>query len=44
MDSSPPPFPLPLASRFERGSGTKYEVPVELQYTIVNVEETLLDQ
>ena len=30
--------------RFERGNVDKFEVPPELQYTIVNMEETILDQ
>ena len=30
--------------RNERGDVDKFEVPPELQYTIVNMEETILDQ
>ena len=40
---SPSP-PHPPARRFERGNVDKFEMPPELQYTIVNMEETLLDQ
>ena len=38
-------FFIPFSTRrWERGNVDKFKVPPGLQYTIVNVEETLIDQ
>ena len=44
IDSSRHFLPGPARRLFERDNVDKFEMPAELQYTIVNMEETILDQ